>query len=130
MERKILKPGEVKRTRRRFEWVSLPDGDVCVWSLSMSEALDITHQSQRPGNLGADEKMSNAIEMQIICRAGEPDDEEAAPIFASIQQVFDLPWEEFLLLHDASLRVNGRQKNDNEALKAFFDPAPAKSNSR
>jgi hypothetical protein len=130
MERKILKPGEVKRTRRRHEWVSLPDGDVCIWSLSMSEALDIAQQSKRPGELGVDQKMSSAIEMQIACHSAEPDDEQAEPIFTSIQQVFELPWEEFLILHEASLRVNGRQKQDNEALKAFFDPMPAGSNSR
>jgi len=128
-ERKVYVARTKGDAKRRFEWVTLPDGDVCMWSLTMSEASNITEQSRRPqvGDLPAriDPTMSGALEVLLSAHTDEPESPKPQRIFADIQQVYDLPFGEYAELVKAGMRANGKDDETLEELAAFTEARQA-----
>jgi hypothetical protein len=128
-ERRVYAARPKGQPKRRFEWVPLPEGDICMWSLSMSEASNITEQARRPalGDLPAriDPTMSGALEVLISAHDDEPDAPKPQRIFTDIQQVYDLPFAEYADLVKAGMRANGKDEETLGELAAFTEARQA-----
>jgi hypothetical protein len=114
------------KARRRFEWVELPEGEVCVWSMNMAEATQIAEQASRPKidpRGGVDAAASGAWEVFFSCYSAEPGDPEARRVFPDVGIVYDLPWDDFQALIQAAMRVNGK---DAETVESTGDFMPAR----
>lgn len=121
-ERKIYQARSAGDGKRDFEWVDLPDGVICIWSLSMAEGANIQMQSKRPGGGSQiDQTKCSALEVLISAYTDEPGQKDARKVFGHIDQVYELPWAEFRALVEGAMKANGRAPADLEGLKAFTE---------
>ncbi|HEY9014960.1 MAG TPA: hypothetical protein VIM84_07850 [Gemmatimonadales bacterium] len=114
------------RHSRRFEWVSLTHGDVCVRAMTVSELLQIQDRAQRPKidpRGGLDPGWSALLQVALSCYDGE--DEGARPIWPcsldlkSLSPIGRLPIQDFTAIIQAVQRVNGMEGSEVDALADF-----------
>lgn len=127
MERKIFKARPAGDPKRRFEWASLFDGDVCLWELTVSEANQVAGWATRPSidpRGGMDIGLVHSGLLVLSAHTAEPEDKKAERIFADIEQVLGMPHAEFRVLLETADRVNGKGMEAEAEAKAFFNAAP------
>lgn len=113
-----------QRMNRRFEWIKMDDdSDVCIWSSTMGDTLQIIDASKRMGELselGPDESMAIRFQIALAVHDGEPP--EGQRIFAdnTIQLVDLLSPSEMNQILVTSARLNGLDAPSLERLKAFM----------
>lgn len=116
---------EAGQSRRRFEWVSLDAGDICIRELTVKETIALTERSSRPSidpRGGVDPGEAVLWQILLSCYDGEGDD--ARPIFsdtepADIRTIYGLRAEEFNRLLMAINRVNGQDATEADLLRDF-----------
>lgn len=125
---------EAEAAALRFEWVSLPAGDVCVREMRVAELVGLMELAARPkiDRRGGFDPGSSAV-WQILysCYMGEEPD--AAPVWPhnqeGMREVMALSMETFTAIMKAIQRVNGMADSEVEVLTGFFPTSPELSSS-
>jgi hypothetical protein len=129
-QRRIYSPD--RQRERRKEWISLPDGDLCIWSMRMREFSRVTDLSTRPPEDprgGRDEK--EFILWSIALSAYDGDGDDAKRIWPDDQahRLWELSAADFDLIWRAVNRVNGTDPTSEERLRDFTRATAGRSRS-
>lgn len=126
--RKVYNPHERQETQRRFEWVSLDDGDICVWEMQVAETLRLVSNSMRPPEFpGSPVDETEAILWQIMLACYDDEPPQGKRIFEDHMgpDVGKLKHHEFRDLMQAIGRMNGTGDSNLEGLNGFFERGSA-----
>lgn len=122
VERKIYRPG-AEPPERRFEWVELERGWVCLWDLRLAESVRITDQCTLPEKLGGGESRGRAVALQILysCYDGEPSKPGVSRIWKDheLGDVYLLSFVDMRRLGEAIQRLNGQTATEAEIVRDF-----------
>jgi hypothetical protein len=111
--------------RLRREWVSLDNGDVCVWELTAAEMGVMSERSTRPAidpRGGIDTTGASAWMAALSCRQ---DDAPGSPRIwddLAVSEILALRFEEWARLQETMQRLNGL---DAESVEERRDFTPA-----
>lgn len=127
-QRRIFSPD--RQRERKKEWISLPDGDLCIWSMRMREFSRVTDLSTRPQEDprgGRDEK--EFILWSIALSAYDGDGEAAKRIWPDekVHELWDLSAADFDQIWRAVNRVNGTDTTAQERLRDFTKATAGRS---
>lgn len=125
--RKVYNPAARTETMRRFEWVPLDDGEMCVWEMQVSETLRLVSNSMRPPDFpGSPVDETEAILWQIMLCCYDEEPPGGKRIFADhmAPEVGRLKHHEFRALMQAIGRLNGTGDENLAGLNSFFAPGP------
>jgi hypothetical protein len=125
--RKIYDPQARTEASRRFEWVALDEGEVCVWEMQVAETLRLVSAAMRPPDFpGNPIDETEAILWQIMLTCFDDEPPQGKRIFADhmAPEVTRLKHHEFRALMQAIGRLNGTGDRNLEGLNAFFARGP------
>ena len=122
------------RSRLKKEWVSLEDGDVCVWELTTAEASFLAERSRRPSidtRGGMDQTMATAWLISLSVHHGDEADSPRVWDDITYQDALLLRARDANKITEAFSRVNGTSDEALEAASDFFgaaeEPKPSAS---
>lgn len=125
MEHRPFNKQEAVHAKRRFEWVALDAGDICIRELTVRETIALTERSSRPsidprGGLDPGE----AVLWQILFSCYDGETEDARRIFSDtdpedVRTIYAMRAEEFNKILTAINRVNGQDATEAEILRDF-----------
>lgn len=129
-ERRAFKQNKDIKNDLRKEWVSLVDGDVCVWELMTPESVLLAERSRRPAidtRGGMDETAATAWLIALsVHHSDEPDSPRVWDDLA-IADTLLLRSRDTNLIVGAFRRVNGTSEEELEAV-TDFSPATGAQN--
>lgn len=129
MARKILQPNHGPPKRER-EWISLAGGDVCVWSMSAAEALQLADRAARPAidpRGGHDPSALVLFQVIFSCYDGEEDDAKRIWQDVDLVSVGSLSQKDMEAILAAINRVNGKDAATDEVTRDFSIAAEGRS---
>lgn len=113
-----------KRMRRSHEWITMDDGtEVCVWSTTVGDTLQILQAATRPGafaDLGPDEAMATRTQIALAVHNGEPPEGERIFGDDRLPMVDLLSPQEMNRILITAARLNGMDGPALERLRAFM----------
>lgn len=119
--------GPPQRTR---EWVSLADGDVCVWSMTAAESIQLADRAARPGiDPRGGHDTGALILFQIIFSCYDGEDDDAKRIWGDVDlvSVGSLAQREMEAILAAINRVNGKDAATEEIVRDFTTAAEGRN---
>lgn len=120
-ERKLYDPAAAVAARR-FKWVTLDRGDVCVHEMSLADTMQITERSARPGlDPQCGLVRAQAVVLQIMYSCRRDDDPGSPRIFTDLDMtpIQELRFHEFDALLQAINEVSGKSATEEERLRDF-----------
>lgn len=123
--------GPLTADRRRKEWVELEDGDICCWSLSAGEMLQMRDHAERPAIDPRGGISSSVASVWLVALSAHDGEEESARRIwddMSLSEIYQLSNEDYLKLIRAAGKVNGISVEEVRALQDFT-PATGAPNS-
>ena len=117
---------------RRKEKVELAWGDIWVWGMTAAEALRTIERASRPSfdpRGGIDQAESILTQIMVSCYHGDKVGAELVFTDANILDIYKLPAGDFEKLCSAIGKVNGKDAEEVEGLRAFFEETAASSSS-
>ncbi len=121
--RKVYNPALRQEVQRRFEWVPVDDGEICVWEMTVNETLSLVSNSMRPPEWpGSPVDEQSAILWQIMLSCYDDEPPTGKRMFQDHQadDVGRLKHHEYRDLMAAIGRMNGTGDNNLEGLNDFF----------
>lgn len=123
MDEKIFNPKEPWIDRRRYEWVQLDAGRVCVRELTAADSLFVMQQSTRPAMAGRAAQMDNSQAMlwqiQASCYNGHEESSQLIFDITDLPVIQRLRQSEWGKLVAAIERVNALADEEVERLEDF-----------
>jgi hypothetical protein len=123
------RPADERQRERRKEWVSLDDGDVCVWEMRTQETTTLIQKAQRPEKLGGgSDALEDALWTCILtCYQGDEPDAKPCwgnpPTMEDIKYILALRAEELGRINQAAQRVSGLTEEEIGEVRDFIVPS-------